>query len=90
MTDSAEFLTFEGHKFQTLPFPVIEISFTINKDKNNFTRTRYNFWQALGDIGGFHDGLYLLMNMIMGPVSVGLFINNFANGAHFSPKPDSK
>ena len=28
---------------------------------------RYSFWDALGDVGGFHDGLVLLINFFIGP-----------------------
>jgi len=33
------------------------------------TRTRYSFWDALGDIGGLHDGIVLLFGLFMSSVS---------------------
>ena len=30
---------------------------------------RYNFWDLLGDVGGFHDGLYLLLSLFMASYS---------------------
>ena len=29
------------------------------------SRTRYNFWDLLGDVGGFSDGLFLVCQMLM-------------------------
>ena len=28
-------------------------------------RTRYNFWNLLGDVGGFNDGLFLVCEIFM-------------------------
>ena len=28
-------------------------------------RTRYNFWDLLGDVGGFNDGLHLVGSLLM-------------------------
>lgn len=32
-------------------------------------RVRYNFWDLLGDVGGFNDGLILLFSIFMGTYS---------------------
>ena len=40
------------------------------------SRTRYSFWQALGDIGGFHDGLLLLLRYLVAPIAATLFQND--------------
>ena len=39
----------------------IFLSGTLNVER----RTRYNAWDLLGDVGGFHDGLFLLMSAIV-------------------------
>ena len=51
-------------------------------------RIRYNFWTALGDIGGFHDGLFLLLSIFMGPFSAKLFKNDLMRGNLFNFSPD--
>ena len=28
-------------------------------------RTRYNYWDLLGDVGGFNDGLFLIFSIFM-------------------------
>ena len=53
------------------------------------SRTRYSFWVALGDIGGFFDGMGLLTRIFMGPLSAVFFFNNFAKGGHFLPMMSS-
>ena len=35
---------------------------------------------ALGDIGGFHDGMNLLVGILMGPLSAALFFQSFVVG----------
>ena len=47
-------------------------------------RIRYSFWTALGDIGGFHDGLTLLMHVFMNPIAAILFENSLLRGNLFS------
>ena len=46
-------------------------------------RISYSFWQALGDIGGFHDGLCLLVAIVMRPFSANNFQKDVLKG---SPK----
>ena len=38
-------------------------------------RIRYNFWKALGDIGGFYDGLRLILVFFIAPFAATLFEN---------------
>ena len=39
------------------------------------SRVRYSFWDALADIGGFHDGLVLLITIVIGPYAAyGFFV----------------
>ena len=47
-------------------------------------RQRYNYWMALGDIGGFHDGMSLLIGLFMGPYSALVFLQNFVQGGVYS------
>ena len=38
-------------------------------------RVRYSFWDALADVGGFHDGLVLLIKIVIGPFAAhGFFL----------------
>ena len=39
-------------------------------------RIRYNFWMALGDIGGFYDGLRLVLTFFMAPIAALFFEND--------------
>lgn len=59
--------------------------FRVDTTKLEFTRTRYNFWDALGDVGGFHDGLMLLLSLFMGSISAASFTNALVNGAYHFP-----
>ena len=42
-------------------------------------RTRYGFWQFVSDIGGFHDGLRLLVNIIFAPIVSFSFASDFVD-----------
>ena len=37
-------------------------------------RVRYNFWQLLGDVGGFYDGIGLIISSAIGPITLTQFI----------------
>ena len=50
--------------------------FVIDNNIQVVKRVRYNFWMALGDIGGFYDGLKLLITFFMAPISAILFEND--------------
>ena len=43
-------------------------------------RTRYSFWNLLGDVGGFHDGLFLLVSIFYAPFASLAFSLDFAKG----------
>ena len=47
------------------------------------SRTVYNFWNLLGDVGGFHDGLGLVATLFMGFVSQISFEQNYLLGKRF-------
>ena len=38
-------------------------------------RYRYNFWEALADLGGLQDGLSMLVNFLMAPLAATMFEN---------------
>ena len=60
--------------------------FELDNKKTQFQRLRYTFWAALGDIGGFYDGLNLLINIFLAPLSSALFFNDLVKGSVFSKK----
>ena len=43
-------------------------------------RTRYNFWDLLGDVGGFNDGLFLLCSLFMSSYSALAYKIDFLDG----------
>ena len=44
------------------------------------SRSRYNFWDLLGDVGGFYDGLLILATLIMSFGSRSSFLKDYLNG----------
>jgi len=51
--------------------------FSLDTKKQVQQRVRYSLWQALGDVGGFHDGLSLLVGILMSPLATLLFKRDF-------------
>ena len=45
-------------------------------------RRRYSFWDLLGDVGGFHDGLYIMCSLVMGSYSALAFKTDFINSSN--------
>ena len=47
------------------------IKWDIEMHRNGFTRiqerTKYGVWDLLGDVGGFHDGMFLVVGILLGP-----------------------
>ena len=41
---------------------------------------------ALGDVGGFHDGLFLIFSTILSPIAATLFENDLLRGSLFNWK----
>ena len=82
VTDEKEFLSVDSWTFMKVPDKLGTFSFlfSIAGTKNHSQRTRYSFWMALGDIGGFHDGMNLLVGILMGPLSAALFFQSFVVG----------
>ncbi len=42
-------------------------------------RTKYNIWDLLGDVGGFNDGLFLVVSLLMAPISQLSFVTDYLN-----------
>ena len=61
-----------------------ETEFTISNELQIEKRIRYNFWMALADIGGFHDGLFLVLSLFMSPYAATLFENDLMRGNLFN------
>ena len=59
---------------------IIEINVYLTGDLHVESRTRYNFWDLLGDVGGFHDGLLLVASLFMGLVARIAFEKEYLNG----------
>lgn len=49
-------------------------------------RKRYTFWDVLGDIGGFHDGVILVLYFMMAPYSAKAFFNKFSHNTPYLEK----
>ena len=49
-------------------------------------RKRYNCWDALGDVGGFNDGLVLVLQIFMARYSSMMFEHSIVQGAHYRKK----
>ena len=68
-TQKTDFITIEGD--ESRPNDKFEISFDFYFAQNMFieARTKYNIWDLLGDVGGFNDGLFLVVSLFMAPIS---------------------
>ena len=64
----------------------LEIIFELDANVKKFSRKRYSFWEALSDIGGFFDGLKLLIGLFMAPLSGAFFSDDLVKGAKFYKK----
>ena len=53
-------------------------------------RVRYNFWQVLADVGGFHDGLTILVSMVIRPIAATFFVNSLIKGSQQDPPLSNK
>ena len=48
----------------------------MDSDLHDQKRMLNSFWDALGDVGGFHDGLVLLIKILVGPFAAhGFFLD---------------
>ena len=51
----------------------LSVEVLLSNDMLIMERKRYNYWDALGDIGGFNDGLVLLLRIFMARYSSMMF-----------------
>ena len=47
------------------------------------SRVRYTFWDLLGDVGGFNDGLILMCSLFMSGFSAFAFNTDFLNKSYY-------
>ena len=47
---------------------------------------RYNLWMALSDVGGFHDGIFIIMSLFMVPLSSAIFHYDLTKNNLFEQK----
>jgi hypothetical protein len=59
-----------------------KVSINLGPDLIISKRTRYSYWDLLGDVGGFHDGLFIVTSLFMGAYSQLAFKINFLDGSH--------
>lgn len=90
LTDTLSFLSINKTQFNAVDMTGMVvpffIEFFIDTEVKKQTRSRYNFWQALGDIGGIHDGFNLLISLFMSRLSAAFFFSSFVNGQRVGPK----
>ena len=58
----------------------------LDSDMTDRKRVRYNFWDALADVGGFHDGLVLLIRIVIGPYAAHGFFMQLLQKQRKEPK----
>ena len=76
--------------FRTVDKIFAIISFDIDKKVQIMSRQRLSFWQALGDVGGFHDGLILLIKLFMVPLSASFFNFDWTKGRYYYSSQPSR
>ena len=57
---------------------------TLDSNLHVEKRIRYSLWAALSDVGGFHDGLKLVLDLFMAPMAATFFENELLRGKLFS------
>ena len=63
---------------KTLKF---EINMYLDEIVNIESRTRYNVWDLLGDVGGFNEGLLIVVSLLMAPYSAFAFKNDYMSAS---------
>ena len=53
------------------------------------SRTRYNIWDLLADVGGFYDGLFLVIGILYAPFGLIAFKADFFNRTPYDGMPES-
>ena len=65
----------------------LPLSYTMNinlsQENHVMQRKRYSAWDALGDIGGFHDGLVLIFASFMGIFNAVFYASDLTGGKFF-------
>ena len=63
----------------------LEFSLELRLDKtiDISSRIRYNVWDLLADVGGFHDGMYLVASIIFGSYSAFAFKRELISNMNF-------
>ena len=74
---STELVTTIGEEDEDAPALTLDIKLRLGEILNIHSRTRYNFWDLLGDVGGFNDGLVLLCSLLMAPYSEFAFKSDY-------------
>ena len=92
-TDQQSFLNFE--KLIKDPLPpdrdgektrcIFQLSETLRIQQ----RIRYGVWQALGDIGGFYDGLGLIFGTIINQFAATKFVIELFKGVHVNQQTET-
>ena len=55
----------------------------LDKTINISSRISYNVWDLLADVGGFHDGMYLIASIIFGSYSAFAFKRDLISKMYF-------
>jgi len=80
-TKESEISTIEG---KVAPNSKDLMTMSIDLNLNGYlrvdSRTRYNVWDLLGDVGGLHDGLVIFFAIFVVPFSTFSFSNDFIEG----------
>ena len=63
----------------------MEFSLELRLDKTIkiHSRIRYNVWDLLADVGGFHDGMHLIASIIFGSYSAFAFKREMISKIYF-------
>ena len=65
-------------------------SLKIDTKRQAISRSRYDFWQLLADLGGFRDGLMMLVGLFVKPLSAISFMQDFSQDSKKQSKSSSK
>ena len=57
-----------------------EHNFQIDPRMQQMTTIRLSFWTALSDLGGFYDGLYVLIRFFVMPIAASFFQAELVKG----------
>lgn len=62
-----------------------EHNFQVDPKMQQMATVRLSFWQALSDLGGFHDGIYVLVKAFIAPIAASLFQAELVKGIRVDP-----